>query len=458
MLIFREDLGAGGLHYVRYNYFFKFAVCKAKQNFDAASFKHFLTNNVPNDAVFVYQNAVRVVRDYFFMRLRTPFRTTLYHHALAHCEEKLLPQDMQTLAFFVILSAKDNFYRRQALRDTWLPLLKQVKVDGQPVRVKYKFFVNAAGFLPSDGTMNDRDILLRYEMEEYDDIVLLDVRSEYPIGNQGRLAMWWSANNTNARFIVKADDDVYVRPYSFIAALSRQQRAHLYMGSFDYSGTVSTDKDSAHFLDFVQDVFPPYARGALIVFSIDLVRLMVAYDMRGALKRVPIEDVSYGYFLYQLVEMGVTSVSIMDRFEHHWAMDPKCCTEESHPNNCWSALASDTWIVHHVEPQAMGCMFYADVRAGYYNIVNTNKQTSLTQNLAHAYESLGKKGTILPAFPVTTVDEKKPMAWLCECVYTPPPHPKQPRPNPNSGLIETANGPIRDWGGDKERGAMVTSG
>eukprot|EP00397_Hematodinium_sp_SG-2012_P017928 GEMP01018344.1.p1 GENE.GEMP01018344.1~~GEMP01018344.1.p1 ORF type:complete len:627 (+),score=136.52 GEMP01018344.1:68-1948(+) len=449
VLVWRNELGIQGKFYLEYNYFFKFAVSKAKgQTFHSQGFKHFLSNNIPDDAIFVYQNAVRVVRDYFFMRMRLPFHITIHHHARAICEEKILPLEMQTMAFFIILSAKKNFFRRQGLRDTWLPMLKRLDIDGKRVRVHYKFFVNAAGFIPGDGTTDVTDILLRYEMEEFDDIVLLDVKSEYPIGNQGRLAMWWAANNTNARFIIKSDDDVYVRPYELIATVSRQQRAHLYMGSFDYSGKVSQDRDSAHYLEFIQEVFPPYARGALIAFSIDLVRLIVAYDKQGRLKRVPIEDVSYGYFLYQLVELEATGVSIVDRFEHHWAMDPKCCTEESHPNNCWSALRDDTWIVHHVEPERMGCMFAADLQTGYYKATPSSAWADhpSARTLAGAYEVTGQGGQRLQ-FPKDVSRGFGTMASLCDCVYTPPPHPKMPLPNPNSGLVETPDGPVRDLSG-----------
>ena len=30
--------------------------------------------------------------------------------------------------------------------------------------------------------------------------------------------------------------------------------------------------------------------------------------------------------------------TISDMLEERYAMDAKCCTEESHPNNCWSPL------------------------------------------------------------------------------------------------------------------------
>lgn len=68
----------------------------------------------------------------------------------------------------------------------------------------------------------------------------------------------------------------HILSYNFFSP-GKQQRAQLYLGAFDYSGEVQRDPESAHFLadgGFDADVFPPYARGAGLVMSIDLVRKM----------------------------------------------------------------------------------------------------------------------------------------------------------------------------------------
>merc|ERR1740123_813090 len=101
----------------------------------------------------------------------------------------------------------------------------------------------------------------------------------------------------------------------------------------------------------------------------DLVRQIVEEDSRMPFKRIVVEDVSYGYYLWQMVfERELTSVTFLDNDEEHFAMDAKCCTEASHPNNCWLPLSAVTWIVHHVSPKTIQCMFSKDVAAGLYRL------------------------------------------------------------------------------------------
>lgn len=87
----------------------------------------------------------------------------------------------------------------------------------------------------------------------------------------------------------------------FFQTLNQLQRAQLYLGAFDYSGEVIRDPDSAHFLGdekFVSDVFPPYARGAGVVITLDLVRKFVEEDRKKRLTRLRVEDASYGLYLH----------------------------------------------------------------------------------------------------------------------------------------------------------------
>merc|ERR1711920_187417 len=108
------------------------------------------------------------------------------------------------------------------------------------------------------------------------------------------------------------------------------QRAEAYWGAFDYSGRVVRDSTNSHNTPehvWGEDVFPPYARGAALAMSMDLVRLIAEQDAKASLKKIIIEDVSYGFYLWQLVlERNVASVTLLDNDEERFAMDLKCCT------------------------------------------------------------------------------------------------------------------------------------
>lgn len=138
-----------------------------------------------------------------------------------------------------------------------------------------------------------------------------------------------------------------------------------------------------------------------------------------------VEDVSYGFYLWQLIyDRAVTSITLYDRDELHFAMDAKCCTEESHPNNCWLPLTSETWIAHHVSPSVIRCMFAKDMASELYLPTKTeirHLQGLLLEMSAHDQSVQSAVGNIQGGKPGQGMP-----ADLCGCVVTPPPHPGKP--------------------------------
>ncbi len=455
-------------HFLGYAYYFRYLVSKFRfPHFTPQSAFHFIREAAHADAIYVMQSSLKLVQDFFYMRYAVPFEQRLWDQSQAVCTEQETNQ-LTPFAFCGILSGKKNFNRRQAMRSTWLRILendiprgfpKGIAVggtamrmpdprlgvnaqdpqhlveptvyrsdaqqsqpgsheDAPPLRIAYRFFVNRVGFEEDD--REDPDWLLRGEMELWKDIVFVDVEPEYPIGNQGLAMMNWVANHTEATYFLKIDDDIYLRPVPFFQALAQQQRSGLYLGAFDYAGEVVRDPSSNHFMGddhFVSDVFPPYARGAGIVFSMDLIRKIVSLDRQGKLKRLnggklsdkideatgqvtekmsdggtgrQIEDVSYGYWLHQVVRRKMASVTIQDLLEENFAMDPKCCSEITHPNNCWSPLKATSILVHHMSPQQLVCMFRTDVENGLYEKVRKSPESQ--SSLLHEVVSGPRKG------------------------------------------------------------------
>jgi len=224
------------------------------------------------------------------------------------------------------------------------------------------------------------------------------------------------------------------------------QRAEAYWGAFDYSGMVVRDPSHPHYTPtsvWFDDVFPPYARGAALAMSMDLVRLIADQEERRPFQKIKVEDVSYGFYLWQLVfDRGLTSVTLLDNDEQRFAMDLKCCTEASHPNNCWLPLSSDTWIVHHASPKTVRCMFAADIRAGFYfpGPSETRGATGILQEmLAYDTNTTTAIGVVQGGVH-GSLSWDGPLAELCDCVVTPPPHPG--RPLQKGGLTELNTGPL----------------
>lgn len=456
-------------HFINYTVYFPYMVGKFRaENFSPEYAKRFI-ETVHKDAIYVMQNSLMLVQDFFYFRYSLPFGDRVKLLASRICEDAAVPAPLRTDIFVAIYSAKVNLARRRALRETWLTFLSQAISNpgpdgaaGESIYVAYRFFVNALGAGdPSDPASSVIDDPLRSESEVFSDLVFLEALEEYPIGNMGRLALRWIANHTAAPYILKIDDDMYVRPLPIFRHLMRQQRAMLYWGFFERSGLVVRDPESAHFLTddlFGHDgVFPPYARGAALAMSLDLVRLITHYDRMGKLRRLKVEDASYGYFLWQILMSGITSVTLADREEASFALDPKCCTEKTHPNNCWSPLGPLTWVVHHVGPKAVRCMWRTDLEAGYYRPVQPPPPDGRQCLSAFALTMLapGDDSTVgIDAAPhpcqlqVAAAPQPEPQVYepkrsealpsLCGCVHTPPPHPDRPIPGP---MREGPSGP-----------------
>merc|ERR1740123_1209595 len=128
------------------------------------------------------------------------------------------------------------------------------------------------------------------------DVVELDVPEAYNAVTLKAFSMlaWVHRAFPNLRFVVRLDDDVYLRPGPVLAQLERRPPVSYLWGNFDHGSQVVRDPEHAHYNSFEQcpkrehpmfgDIFPPYARGHLWVMSADLLA-RVTDVWRGELMR-----------------------------------------------------------------------------------------------------------------------------------------------------------------------------
>merc|ERR1719353_124053 len=139
-------------------------------------------------------------------------------------------------------------------------------------------------------------------------------------------------------------------------------------------------------------------------------------------------------------DRDLTSVTLLDNDEEHFAMDAKCCTEKTHPNNCWMPLSTVTWIVHHVSPKTIRCMFAQDVAKGLFQLAS-GRYADITALLNRMLVHDGTVRSALEAnrnFVAQSSTWEGPLPDLCGCVVTPPAHPGMPLPT-GSALTETSS-------------------
>ncbi|XP_048235484.1 probable beta-1,3-galactosyltransferase 14 isoform X2 [Ricinus communis] len=142
----------------------------------------------------------------------------------------------KVMGFVGIQTGFSSVGRRQSLRKTWMPsdriALQRLE---ESTGLAFRFII---------GKANDKSKLamLRKEVAEYDDFLLLDIEEQYSKLPYKTLAFFKAAYALfDAEFYVKADDDIYLRP-DRLSILLAKERSHsqTYLGCMK-KGPVFTD-------------------------------------------------------------------------------------------------------------------------------------------------------------------------------------------------------------------------
>ncbi|CAJ1380634.1 unnamed protein product [Effrenium voratum] len=294
----------------------------------------------------------RIIQDQVLYRYNRPFEEKLYSQACSMC--RLLADEPSPLVFVGIYSARRNFEKRQAVRDTWGRVLSSWNF-------RYRFFLGEA----SSGASSE-ERRMRREMEEHNDLVFLPVTEGYRMNSRkGLLFLEWIAQRAEAEFLLKTDDDVYLRLEPVFRQLQHRVPAQYAWAIFDYISPVPREPDDNFYNpeeDFPFPVFPPYPRGVVRVLSMDVVRLLAKASQEGKLRMIFGDDPCIGVHLRQLLfdpHEPLPSLTLDDFDNRVFAMEPSC------HHNLWSKMTNRTWAIHHVSPDQIRCMWQADLAAGY---------------------------------------------------------------------------------------------
>jgi len=186
---------------------------------------------------------------------------------------------------------------------------------------------------------------------------------------------WAHKTYPNLQWLVRHDDDVYLRAPALLAQLSSRPPIRYFWGMFDHGSSPVRDPSHQHYNSYEQfpkqehpawgDIFPPYARGLLWAMSVDLVAATVKEFMadREDQPDIPLDEVAasslphpddpaVGVLIAGLVQRGM-SVNLDDRDFNSFSLNPSC-------NSTFSNIHNRTWVVHHVQPETMRCMWELD--------------------------------------------------------------------------------------------------
>ena len=203
----------------------------------------------------------------------------------------------------VVMSAPLKSASRNVLRETWLSTKNRLNNP----RVRHFFVVGSKH--ASSATLKD----LEEENSIYGDLIFLNIEDSYSSLTDKLLAAFqWLHSNISFHFVLKCDDDSFVRIAGLLKELKQQPQQLLYWGFFKGGSTVFMSGKWKETNWFLCDTYLPYALGGGYILSSDL----VAYLSANAplLQRYKSEDASLGLWLSPLKVNRVHDT----RFDTEW--------------------------------------------------------------------------------------------------------------------------------------------
>ncbi|KZV21523.1 beta-1,3-galactosyltransferase 15-like [Dorcoceras hygrometricum] len=209
----------------------------------------------------------------------------------------LTPQTELDL-FVGVLSTANNLRRRMAVRSSWMqyPAVR----SGQ---VAVRFFVG----LNKNQTVNKE---LWDEARTFEDIQLMPFIDSYSLITWKTIAICiYGTEVVSAEFIMKTDDDSFVRVDEVLNSLDRINVTHGLLYGLIYSDLEPhREPDSKWYTtleEWPDDKYPPWASGPGYVVSKDIAEAVSKKHRDGQLKMFKLEDVAVGIWILDMKNKGL---------------------------------------------------------------------------------------------------------------------------------------------------------
>ncbi|XP_062161512.1 beta-1,3-galactosyltransferase GALT1 [Alnus glutinosa] len=233
--------------------------------------------------------------------------------------------------FIGVFSTANNFKRRMAVRRTWM---QYPAVRSGTVAVR--FFVG----LHKNQIVNEE---LWKEAQTYGDIQLMPFVDYYSLITWKTLAICiFGTEVVSARFVMKTDDDAFVRVDEVLASLNRINVTRgLLFGLINSDSRPHRNPDSKWYIspeEWPEEKYPPWAHGPGYVVSHDIAKEIYRRYKKGNLKMFKLEDVAMGIWISNMKD------SLKVRYEKE---------ERIHNEGC-----KDGYVVAHYQgPREMLCLW-----------------------------------------------------------------------------------------------------
>ncbi|XP_005109120.1 beta-1,3-galactosyltransferase 6 [Aplysia californica] len=196
-------------------------------------------------------------------------------------------RDLKAKLVILVLTGPENFQERDGIRETWMS-------DLSSLSVLIRFVIGSASL-----SVNTRQKIDREQLVHEDLLILNNVQDSYQgLTFKVLQAFVWLDQNVDFQYVLKVDDDSFVRVSNVLAELQHKPKDRLYWGFFDGRARVKTSGKWKETDWNLCDRYLPYARGGGYVLSSDLVHFIASNQEFFQLYLS--EDVSVGAWLAPL--------------------------------------------------------------------------------------------------------------------------------------------------------------
>ncbi|XP_028791601.1 hydroxyproline O-galactosyltransferase GALT3 isoform X2 [Neltuma alba] len=230
-----------------------------------------------------------------------------------------------------VFSTGNNFERRMALRRSWMQY--QAVRSGE---VAVRFFIG----LHKNHIAN---VELWKEAQAFGDIQFLPFVDYYGLITFKTIAICILGTKIiPAKYIMKTDDDAFVRIDEVVSNLKRKPSDGLLYGLISFKSSPHRDQDGKWYIseeEWPHDSYPPWAHGPGYVISRDIAKFIVHGHEQRTLKLFKLEDVAMGIWIEEFKKSGR---------EVHYETD-----ERFHNVGC----ESNYILAHYQNPRMVLCLW-----------------------------------------------------------------------------------------------------
>ncbi|KAK9725354.1 hypothetical protein RND81_05G138100 [Saponaria officinalis] len=201
----------------------------------------------------------------------------------------LLRKKGRLVLFVGVFSTGNNFERRMALRRSWMQY-QAVRSGSVAVRFIIGFHKNA-----------DVNHDLWREAQAYGDIQLMPFVDYYSLISLKTIAVCILGTKVfPAKYIMKMDDDAFVRIDELLLSLKEKTANGLLYGLISFQSSPHRNTDSKWYVsnkEWPKDSYPPWAHGPGYIISRNSAKFIVQGHQRKDLKLFKLEDVAMGIWI-----------------------------------------------------------------------------------------------------------------------------------------------------------------